>query len=125
MGVFHDSKWLTVCKCGNGHDMAAIDRINKGLAANMVVIGKNKQLVPAWLEVHGSLIPDFVVKDPRLSPVWEITGAEFSASSKHTAVHSTTGKGMSIRFPRCTRERDDKSTKQATDLKELQFLFDK
>ena len=45
--------------------------------------------------------------------MWEITGAEFSHSTKHTA------DGVSIRFPRVTRIRDDKDWKTATDLKHL------
>jgi len=45
--------------------------------------------------------------------VWEITGAEFSKSEAHTA------NGISIRFPRCTRMREDKSWKEATDLTRL------
>jgi len=47
------------------------------------------------------------------SQVWEITGAEFSRSNVHTAG------GISIRFPRLSRIRDDKSVKQATDLPQL------
>ena len=31
--------------------------------------------------------------------VWEVVGAEFSQSDRHTALDAT-GKGMSIRFPR-------------------------
>jgi DNA ligase-3 len=45
--------------------------------------------------------------------VWEITGAEFTKADIHTA------DGISIRFPRCTKMRDDKSWKEATDLKRL------
>jgi hypothetical protein len=45
--------------------------------------------------------------------VWEITGAEFSKSDIHTA------SGISIRFPRFTKLRDDKSVQQATDLPQL------
>ena len=45
--------------------------------------------------------------------MWEITGAEFSKSEAHTA------DGISIRFPRCTRIRDDKDWKSATDLPKL------
>lgn len=45
--------------------------------------------------------------------VWEITGAEFSKSEAHTA------DGISIRFPRCTRIRDDKDWKSATNLPQL------
>lgn len=47
------------------------------------------------------------------APVWEITGAEFSKSEMHTA------DGISIRFPRCTRMRDDKDWKTATNLQQL------
>lgn len=47
------------------------------------------------------------------APVWEITGAEFSKSNVHTA------DGISIRFPRVTRIRDDKDWKTANDLPHL------
>lgn len=47
------------------------------------------------------------------APVWEITGAEFSKSEMHTA------DGISIRFPRMTRIRDDKDWKSATNLPQL------
>lgn len=47
------------------------------------------------------------------APVWEITGAEFSKSEMHTA------DGISIRFPRMTRIRDDKDWKTATNLDQL------
>lgn len=48
------------------------------------------------------------------APVWEITGAEFTRHQIHTA------DGISIRFPRVTRERKDKTWKEATNLAELQ-----
>lgn len=47
------------------------------------------------------------------APVWEITGAEFSKSEMHTA------DGISIRFPRMTRIRDDKDWQSATNLHQL------
>lgn len=46
-------------------------------------------------------------------PVWEITGAEFTQHEVHTA------SGISIRFPRVTRIRDDKTWETATSLPEL------
>jgi hypothetical protein len=66
--------------------------------------------VPAWLHVHSSHVPHVVVADPWKAPVWEITGAEFSASDHHTASR------ISIRFPRVTKERDDKTAAEATTL---------
>lgn len=47
-------------------------------------------------------------------PVWEISGAEFSQAEVHTA------SGISIRFPRVTKIRNDKDWKTATSLSELQ-----
>lgn len=47
-------------------------------------------------------------------PVWEITGAEYSQAQVHTA------NGISIRFPRVTKIRDDKDWETATSLTVLQ-----
>lgn len=49
--------------------------------------------------------------------MWEITGAEFTNQGVHTA------EGISIRFPRVTRIRDDKDWSTATNLDELRTLF--
>ena len=51
--------------------------------------------------------------------MWEITGAEFSKSTAHTAG------GISVRFPRVTRIRDDKDWTNATDLARLKVHNDK
>ena len=48
--------------------------------------------VPAWLNIKRQLVPDLLVRDPQVCPVWEITGAEFSKAELHTAA------GISIRF---------------------------
>lgn len=73
---------------------------------------------PKWLVCNKPLIPDMLAIDPTKMPVWEITGAQFSKSDIHTAG------GISIRFPRITKQRDDKSYKEATSLKELTKLFE-
>ena len=73
----------------------------------------NYQAKPSWLSVNKGVMPDYVVADPKTSDVWEITGSEFSESSVHTAG------GISIRFPRVTRIRDDKDWQTATDLPRL------
>jgi len=118
MGCFDPKKdkWVTVAKCGNGHDDKALAKIQKQL--KVTKIGKDFSKVPVWLEISKSLVPDFVVSDPKGAPVWEITGAEFSQSTTHTA------NGISIRFPRVTRVRNDKDWKTATDLQTLQQLYE-
>jgi len=117
MGVLDGGTWRTVCKVGNGFTDARLAQLQSEIP--MVKCGS----APKWLDVSKSLMPDFVVQDPRKSPVWEITGAEFSESSNHTAVDGA-GQGISIRFPRVTRERDDKDAASATTLAELVHLRD-
>lgn len=73
---------------------------------------------PKWLICNKPMIPDMLAIDPTKMPVWEITGAQFSKSDIHTAA------GISIRFPRITKQRDDKSYKEATSLNELKNLFE-
>jgi len=117
MGTLNEktNKWYTVTKCANGLDDKTLAKLQKQI--EMVEIKRNSALVPDWLIVNKSLIPDFVVKDPKKSPVWELTGAEFSQSDVHTA------DGISIRFPRVTKFRDDKSWKEATNLDRLKTLY--
>lgn len=53
------------------------------------------------------------------SPIWEISGAEFTLSNIHTA------NKLSIRFPKILKVRDDKDFESATGLAQLQELYDK
>ncbi|GFS87919.1 DNA ligase 3 [Nephila pilipes] len=80
--------------------------------------GPKHILVPDWLNINKGVIPDFVVEDPKKSPVWEISGAEFSRAEIHTA------SGISIRFPRVSKVRTDKNWKTATNLQELKDIYE-
>ncbi|XP_037023135.2 DNA ligase 3 isoform X2 [Artibeus jamaicensis] len=117
MGCYDPSsqKWCTVTKCSGGHDDATLARLQREL--DMVKISKDPSKIPSWLKVNKIYYPDFIVPDPKKAAVWEITGAEFSKSEAHTA------DGISIRFPRCTRIRDDKDWKSATNLPQLKELY--
>lgn len=118
MGCFdkRSQKWCTVTKVHGGHTDAVLEKLQTEL--EMVKVN-NEMDIPDWLNVKKSLIPDFVCKDPKTSQVWEITGAEFSKAEAHTA------NGISIRFPRVTLIRYDKSWKEATTLEELEALYEK
>ncbi|XP_076451969.1 DNA ligase 3-like [Babylonia areolata] len=107
--------FCTVSKCGNGLDDKTLDQLQTQL--DMVKISKDPRKVPAWLSIKKQVVPDFVVADPKKAPVWEIIGAEFSKAEIHTA------DGISIRFPRIQKFRDDKTWKEATDLPRLQTLY--
>ncbi|XP_048374948.1 DNA ligase 3 [Sphaerodactylus townsendi] len=108
-------KWCTVTKCAGGHDDATLARLQKEL--DMVKISKDPSKIPSWLKINKNYYPDFIVPDPKKAAVWEITGAEFSKAEAHTA------DGISIRFPRCTRIRDDKDWTTATNLPQLRELY--
>ncbi|KFM79410.1 hypothetical protein X975_04361, partial [Stegodyphus mimosarum] len=107
-------KWCTVTKA-RGFDDETLNRLQTEL--DMIKISKDPSKVPSWLNVSSSLIPDFVSADPKKSPVWEITGDEFSKAEVHTA------HGISIRFPRVTRIRTDKTWETATNLQELEKIY--
>ncbi|XP_056297516.1 DNA ligase 3 [Pseudoliparis swirei] len=117
MGCFdpHSKKWCTVTKCSGGYDDATLARLQKEL--DVIKISKEPSKIPGWLKIIKNYYPDFIIRDPQKAPVWEITGAEFSKSEMHTA------DGISIRFPRMTRIRDDKDWKTATNLSQLKELF--
>lgn len=119
LGVYDpsSSKWCTVTKCHSGLDDKTLEELQTSL--DMVKISKNADKVPSWLNVKKQVVPDFVTRDPKKSPVWEISGAEFSKADIHTA------DGISIRFPRITKFRDDKNWENATDLPRLRTLFKK
>ncbi|KAJ8394720.1 hypothetical protein AAFF_G00043200 [Aldrovandia affinis] len=108
-------KWCTVTKCSGGYDDATLARLQNEL--DVVKISKEPSKIPGWLKIIKNYYPDFIIRDPESAPVWEITGAEFSKSEMHTA------DGISIRFPRCTRIRDDKDWKTATNLPQLKELY--
>ncbi|CAB3374822.1 Hypothetical predicted protein [Cloeon dipterum] len=106
--------WLTVTKVHGGFDDKQLEKLQTSL--KMKKISKDHELIPAWLHCHRHHAPDFIAIDPEEMPVWEITGAEFTAHDAHTA-------GISVRFPRVTKVRDDKTYKEATNLNELRTLF--
>ena len=154
MGVWDEQQgvWKTVCKCGNGHDDAKLLKLQDELGDNMLKIGRDYDKVPAWLHISRGLVPDFVVRDPQESVVWEIAGAEYvfpcaiqprlrltlqlitelldriahvlcdDCSCRYSSSETHTAAGLSIRFPRVTRIRDDKDWEGATTLKHLQKL---
>lgn len=107
--------WVTVTKV-HGHDDKTLERLQTELS--MVKISKDPTKVPSWLKCNKPMIPDFVASNPNKMPVWEISGAEFTKHDVHTA------NGISIRFPRVTRVRSDKTAKTATTLPELMAIYE-
>uniref|UniRef100_H2ZXR2 DNA ligase (ATP) n=1 Tax=Latimeria chalumnae TaxID=7897 RepID=H2ZXR2_LATCH len=117
MGCYDPScgKWCTVTKCAGGHDDATLARLQNEL--DMVKISKEGSRIGEWSEINRTYVREAIIPETKKAPIWEITGAEFSKAEAHTA------NGISIRFPRCTRIRDDKDWQTATNLQQLQELY--
>ncbi|CAH0723632.1 unnamed protein product, partial [Brenthis ino] len=111
------NRWVTVTKVHTGHDDSTLERLQKELGPLMVKISQDNTKVPYWLDCNKGMVPDFVALDPKKQPVWEITGTELTKANLHTA------DGISVRFPRVTRIRDDKNWETATNLEELKHLY--
>ena len=94
MGVRDEVKgrWCTVTKVALGFDDATLARLQNELAPTMDRIAGEYDRVPSWLDVTRQMVPEFIVRKPEESPVWEVTGAEFSKAEIHTAG------GISIRW---------------------------
>ncbi|GAA5861202.1 hypothetical protein JCM8547_008517 [Rhodosporidiobolus lusitaniae] len=78
-----------------------------------------------WPEVEGGgLRPDIWFKP---SEVWEIRGADFTLSPVYPAARSLLGgeRGVSVRFPRMIKVRDDKGIENATTAEQLAELYEK
>lgn len=125
MGTF-DTKsglWKTVTKVGTGFDDNAKAKMHKRLDALMEKLDDDSRL-PKWVHIKSAMKPDALAKDPMLMPVFEVEGAEFTDATSSDATaegHHTCP--ISIRFPRIKKVRDDKSPKEATNMKELMHLY--
>jgi DNA ligase-3 len=91
MGVYDPktNKWKTVCKVGNGHDDETLKELQNFFKPKMVKVDRDFTKVPDWLDISRTVVPDFIVKDPKKSAVWEVVGSEFTNSKKHTAAGIT------------------------------------
>lgn len=142
MGCYDEEKnrWLTVTKVAIGLDEETLASLQSPLMNNMKKISQDSNLVPTWMRCTKTMVPDFVAKNPKEQPVWEIagvyvpikfihsslgsnsktfmTGSEFTQAAIHTA------DGISIRFPKVTKIRDDKCWETATNFKELKLLYE-
>jgi DNA ligase-3 len=73
-----------IYKIGNGFDEKTIHGFQDTMKQKMVKIEKDFSRVPDWLRIHRALVPDYVAKDPKAMPVFEVAGAEFTESPVNT-----------------------------------------
>ncbi|TKY88995.1 hypothetical protein EX895_002236 [Sporisorium graminicola] len=105
-----------VCKCISGFTDAFYKDLNVRYAegSDTCVPARYGEPSPFGIELEtGSLWPDVWWKP---SEVWEIRGADVTVSPNYTAAIGLVSeeRGLSIRFPRFIRKREDKTVEQAS-----------
>ncbi|OAY73470.1 DNA ligase 1, partial [Ananas comosus] len=114
----HNEEYQTICNIGTGFSEAQLEERSASLRSK--VISKPKATINSYFlfldpyyRYADTMNPD-VWFEP--AEVWEVKAADLSISPVHRAANGTVdaNKGISLRFPRLIRVRDDKSPEQAT-----------
>lgn len=109
--------WFTVTKVHTGLDQGTLMGLQNAFTSSMIKISRAPDRIPNWLVCRDEMVPDFVAKDPKVQPVWEITGTNFIKSKIHTA------NGISIRYPRITKRWINMEWPTTTTLPELESFY--
>ncbi|CAD25151.1 DNA LIGASE [Encephalitozoon cuniculi GB-M1] len=106
LGVYNDEeeKFEALCKIGTGFDDSILSKLHEQLSSSLCSAPKN-------YSYKESVKPDVWVE---AKYVWEVRAAGISLSPIYSAAWSKGEKGISLRFPRFIRERDDKDVREAT-----------
>lgn len=111
-----DESFQTVCKLGTGFKDEDLETHTKFLEKH--TIEKQK----SYYSCDESLAPDVWFEPVQ---VWEIKCADLSLSPVHTAAFGAleNKKGISLRFPRYLRIRDDKKPEEATSASQIVEMY--
>ncbi|KAJ5684557.1 DNA ligase [Penicillium maclennaniae] len=120
----NNEKYETICNIGTGFSEAALEEFHQVLSP--LVIDRPKPFY-----IHSSVPKDQpdVWFEPQL--VWEVKTADLTLSPRYKAAsdefEGTTGggKGVSLRFPRFIKSRDDKKPEQATTTRAVAEMYRK
>ncbi|KAI2630485.1 hypothetical protein GGS21DRAFT_203927 [Xylaria nigripes] len=118
-----EDAYETVCNIGTGFSEQVLEDLHKQLSA--IVIDGPK---PFYLHSSGSQHQPDVWFEPRY--VWEVKTADLTLSPRYKAgcregVDTLGDKGISLRFPRFIKARDDKKPDQATSSRQVAEMYRK
>lgn len=111
----------TVCNIGTGFSEAVLEELHEQLS--QIVIDKPK---PFYTHSHGNKDQPDVWFEAR--QVWEVKTADLTLSPRYKAAASQLdatgeGKGISLRFPRFLKVRDDKKADDATTSRSVADMY--
>ncbi|KAL6169159.1 ATP-dependent DNA ligase Cdc17 [Exserohilum turcicum] len=112
-------KYETVCNIGTGFSEAILETLHKSLSE--IVIDRPK---PFYTHSTGNKDQPDVWFEPRY--VWEVKTADLTLSPRYKAAAAEVGgggKGVSLRFPRFIKERDDKKPDQASSSRMIADMY--
>lgn len=118
----HTEMYETVCNIGTGFSEAVLESLYAALSP--LVIERAK---PFYSHSTGNKDQPDVWFEPRF--VWEVKTADLTLSPRYKAakdeVSDPSGRGVSLRFPRFIRERDDKKPDNATTSRQVAEMYRK
>ncbi|KAI2487708.1 DNA ligase [Pyrenophora tritici-repentis] len=112
-------KYETVCNIGTGFSEAILESLHKTLSE--IVIDRPK---PFYTHSTGNKDQPDVWFEPRY--VWEVKTADLTLSPRYKAAADEVGgggKGVSLRFPRFIKERDDKKPDEASSSRMIAEMY--
>ncbi|KAK8174873.1 hypothetical protein BC567DRAFT_210059 [Phyllosticta citribraziliensis] len=114
----NSESYQTVCNIGTGFSDEALSSLHAALSQH--VIEKPK---PFYSHSPGNTDQPDVWFEPRF--VWEVKSADLTVSPRYRAAIEElgVGKGISLRFPRFIRVRDDKKPEEATSSERVAAMY--